>query len=363
MKKNLISILILFMSFLSSWAVEYPATDKNIDYIGRVYKTDDGSVKFDWVGVYLRFRFTGNCLSMNASDSKSNYYRLFVDGKYLKDINIKGTEKEIKLAENLEQGVHTLMLYKRTEANQGTTTIRSFVLEDGGKLLSWMNKSTRKLEFIGNSITCGYGTDTNNRNEGFTPETENAYFSYASLTARYFQADYTLVAHSGQGVVRNYGDKKSTSDYTMRQRFFCQFDENPEMKWDFSQWRPDAVVINLGTNDFSTQPYPSNEAFVNGYKDLLASVRKSYGNVPVFCLSSPMSNELQRECITKALADLKDPKLFYVPIYNYVLNPNGDYGASSHPSRSGQEKMSMLLIPYISSVMDWPLRQEGKPKR
>ena len=34
---------------------------------------------------------------------------------------------------------------------------------------------------------------------------EFADLSYATIIARYFNADYTLIAHSGRGVVRNYG--------------------------------------------------------------------------------------------------------------------------------------------------------------
>ncbi|GHV00335.1 endoglucanase [Bacteroidia bacterium] len=338
--------------------MQYPADSDKITYTGRVVKTGDGSVSFDWSGVYLRFRFTGDRLAMRAGDTRSNYYLLFIDGKYVREINIRGEERLIELGCDLGAGVHRAMLYKRTEAGEGTTTIRGFTLADGGKILAWTGAPTRKIEFIGDSMTCGFGSETTDPGEEYTAETENAYHSYASVAARLLNADYTLIAHSGQGVVRNYGDSKRASDYTMRQRFFTAYDQNPDPKWDFSLWRPDAVVINLGTNDFSTSPLPSAAEFIKGYRELLSSVRKAYGEIPIFCLSSPMSSRTQRECVEKAATESNDKNMFFIPMYSYVLHYPDDYGAG-HPNSKGHQKLAMLLAPYISSVMGWTLGANG----
>ena len=59
---------------------------------------------------------------------------------------------------------------------------------------------SRHIEFIGNSLTCGYGVEGKDRSEPYKAETENCNLSYATIIARYFNADYTLIAHSGRGV-------------------------------------------------------------------------------------------------------------------------------------------------------------------
>ena len=62
----------------------------------------------------------------------------------------------------------------------------------------------------------------------------------------------TILSHiSGQGVVRNYGYKEKVSPTgTMPVRFNRVYDEKELPVWNFKQWKPDLVVINLGTNDF-----------------------------------------------------------------------------------------------------------------
>ena len=55
--------------------------------------------------------------------------------------------------------------------------------------------------------------------------------------ARAFNADYHIVAHSGEGVVRNYGDKEKVSPTgTMPQRFNRVFDEKDLIIRDSKKW-------------------------------------------------------------------------------------------------------------------------------
>ena len=241
------------------------------------------------------------------------------------------------------------------------TTLQRVILSEGGVILPWSSVPERRIEFIGNSITCGFGAESSDPNEPYTPETENAYKSYASIIARYFEADYTLIAHSGQGVVRNYGDTASISGYTQRHRFLQQFDTQQEPAWDFSTWSPHVVIINLGTNDYSPGNQPTEEAFVSGYRELLASIRKAYGNIPVLCLSSPMAGAVQRNGVERAATTFDAGKnLYFLPLYATILNGATDIGCG-HPNYSGQKKIAAALIPYISSILGWEM--EPKPVR
>ena len=72
------------------------------------------------------------------------------------------------------------------------------------------------------------------KDEPFKPQTENCNKAYACIIARYFGADYTLIAHSGRGAARNYGDKNATSQNTMADRVANTFDEAAEPAWDFA---------------------------------------------------------------------------------------------------------------------------------
>ena len=82
-----------------------------------------------------------------------------------------------------------------------------------------------------------------------------------------------------------------TSDYTMPDRYKQSLDTEIAAMWDFSKWKPDAVVINLGTNDFSTEPHPIETVFNRKYTHLVKFIREQYGEIPIFCVVGPMIDE------------------------------------------------------------------------
>ena len=234
----------------------YKGNDPAVRYTGRTLVSPDGSVAFDWVGTYLETRFTGGKLSVKVSETGTSYYNVFVDGKLHKVVKVCGTDTLIHLVSGIDKRIHSLKIQKRSEGEFGKTTVHQFVLSGSGRLAEEPAVRTRHIEFIGNSLTCGYGTDGKHRDEPFLVETENCNLTFASMVARYYDADYTLIAHSGRGAARNYGDSVRVSKVTMKDRMLNTFDEDLTHKWNFKEYRPDLVVINLGSNDFSTEPHP-----------------------------------------------------------------------------------------------------------
>mgnify|MGYP000565073380 CR=1 FL=1 len=63
-------------------------------------------------------------------------------------------------------------------------------------------------------------------------------------------------------------------------------------------YRPDLVVINLGSNDFSTEPHPYKREFVKAYMQIIAQLREHYGNIPILCLY-PVAMQLRCSVIMK----------------------------------------------------------------
>ena len=79
MIKRLLSLLITLLVFCGQgWCESVKGSDGRITYIGRVQQTD-GSVSFDWTGVYIKVRFQGNSISLNVSDSHKNYFNVWFD--------------------------------------------------------------------------------------------------------------------------------------------------------------------------------------------------------------------------------------------------------------------------------------------
>ncbi|WP_320051889.1 SGNH/GDSL hydrolase family protein [uncultured Acetobacteroides sp.] len=332
------------------------ADSKAIRYVGRIKRLPDGAVSFDWSGIYLQTLFTGNSIAMNASDTKYNEFNVFIDGKLVRKVDVKGAATTITLADSLGFGQHKLLLQKRTEGMEGRTTIYSFVLDKSAQLFECYDAPKRHIEFVGNSITCGYGTESNDVNLPYNPRVENSYKAFGPILARYFDADYTLISHSGQGAAKNWDDKKPVSDYTMRERFLQLFDEDKE-PYKFDQYHPDLVMIGLGTNDYSRDPKPSKEQFLDSYKKIVKSIREKYGNVPVICVA-PLGGDAVKEYLKDMVDKAGDSNLHFVALDNSYIDQGQDLGASYHPNYNGHRKMAMSLIPYISKVMKWtmPLR-------
>lgn len=350
----LLSIALVAGTFAAHGQTTFPASAAEIRYTGRTL-TDGDSVSFDWSGSLMECRFTGRSLALRISDTRKNYYNLTVDGRNAGIVTVTGRDTLITLVSNLSRGEHSLRLQKRTEAEQGRTTIHAVQLDTKARLLPAAAVPGRHIEFIGNSLTCGYGTEGLSANEPFKAEAENCDKSFACIIARYFDAGYNLVSHSGQGVARNYGDKNTTSPVTMADRICRTFDTSESPVWNFadSPYRPDLVVINLGTNDFSTLPHPTREEFRAAYLRILTTLREAYGDTtPILCVA-PRVEEPAFTYIREICNDAPYPNLAFAAILPGYCNNDSDLGSSAHPNYAGQRKMAMLLIPYVSTLTGW----------
>jgi lysophospholipase L1-like esterase len=353
----LLLILWSFNQFIFSQTF-FDASHPAFQYIGRIDHSNSKSVRFDWPGVYLRCGFTGEELTIHLKGGQRDYYNVFIDHQ-LHTILHSTTDSLFKIENIKGKGHHELMISKRTEAEMGVGVFYGITLSGKGKLLPSAIQLNRKIEFIGNSITCGYGTEGLSRSERFRPETENSYKSFAPITARALKADYSLVAHSGIGLVRNYNDKSkiSTTLATMPTRFERTLDTDTTQMWDFSQWKPDAVVINLGTNDYSTSPHPDKAYFQRRYEQLIDKIIQQYGNIPVICMVGPMTNEpcysIVKEVVDSYRILNAGSKVYFLGIPFGLLNPEKDYGSDGHPNYRGNKKTAQFLVPMLSNLLDW----------
>lgn len=361
-KRVIIALLALLGVAVQSRGAEqgarsYRADNESVRWVGRVAVEPEGEVRFDWSGTYAEMIFCGSKLEMTASDSGLNYFNVIVDGRQHAIVKTEGKEPQKVLLFEGKGGTYHIRLQRRTEGFNGLTTIYSFTTD--GVLVEGQNLAKgRHIEFIGDSLTAGYGTDSASGSEPYTAETQNCNLAYGCYIARYFDADYNLVAHSGQGAVRNYGDENPTSDYTMLQRYGLLFDEaDKEQPYNFRRrsYIPDLVVIFLGTNDFSTKPWPSYEQFSEGYAELVAQVRAAHGNVPILCVSSYVF-EPTFEYVWRIAQS--DENLHFACILPEAFARPSELGASEHPNRVGQQKMAMALIPYVSTITGWDVRHD-----
>jgi lysophospholipase L1-like esterase len=336
------------------------ADDPNIQYIGRVNVSHPKSVFFDWPGVYICAAFEGTSCSVRLKNHKlenyHNEYAVIID-QYAPRLLTTDTSLIYQVATGLSDSIpHTIMIQKRTEALAGSGEFQGFILDEGKSLLPPLPRPKRRIEFIGNSITCGYGVESENPDCHFSAETENACLSYAAITARALQADYALVAYSGRGVVRNYGDSNKTSSNTMPVLYDRTCFSDSITKWNFARWIPQVVVLNLGTNDYSTQPFPDSTVFQDAYAQLLHRVRSLYPGVTMFCICGPMIGEpcvrYIKEVVLQEQKRGRDKDAFFIEVKESALT-DSDWGCDHHPNIQGMSKIADILVSTIKLRMNW----------
>lgn len=324
-----------------------------ISYTGRVAK-DDSTARFDWSGVTTTVRFRGTQLSMDYGDTKSNFFNVWIDKapSAVAD-TVVSTEGcgTLVLASGLPEGEHSVILQKRTEGEQGMVTVNSFSTD--GEFLHPEARKRRRMEFVGDSYTCGFGTE-GKKGDPFETSTENCNLAYAAIIGRFFDAEIQTVCHSGRGLVRNYGDGDSPAMPVRYAQIFDEFSADP---YDAAAagFKADIVVIYLGTNDFSCGRHPALENWCKGFATLLASIRANYGgDVPVLCVAS-RADRLLADFVEEGVKRCGDPKVSWSSLEHDIHNDWSDLGSVDHPNYEGQRKVAFQMIPYISTLTGWEM--------
>lgn len=330
------------------------ADDENIEYIGRFDFSNPKSVRFDWPGVQIKTKFEGTSCSIKLKDG-NNDYNIFIDGKLHKILRTSSDSIYV-LASGLPNKDHTLLITKRTEALFGLATFGGFILDGGKDLVKTIElKKKRRIEFVGDSYFTGFGSDGDSPDCTFSRKTENSYLSFGPQLARKLNADYSIVAISGVGVTKNYGDSLRTSDYPLPY-YYDRTCMNDTLLWNFSRWQPDAVVVRLGRNDYWQKPHPKREMFRTAYLKLIKDIRKNYPETQIFALCSPMRKDPHCDYINSIVNELKykngDRKIHFIKV-DVKFNEKRDFGCEKHPNRFGHKKIADFLEPIIRKEMKW----------
>ncbi|MBN1609440.1 MAG: endo-1,4-beta-glucanase [Polyangiaceae bacterium] len=321
--------------------------------IGRMDTSDAAGPKFAWSGSGMIARFSGTSVGVKLSGGQ---YTVVLDGA-VKDTLKPTSNATTSIAQGLTAGEHTIELYRRTEANQGVTQLLGLDFGDG-QLLAPAAAATRRLEVIGDSITCGYGNEGPDENCGFSADTENHYLTYEAIAARNLGAELVTIAWSGKGVVCNYGDDANSCTNPLPTYYDRTLPELVSSQWDFAKFQPDAVVINLGTNDLSTDQDPTQQEFESGYKAFLQHIREKNPNAYILCTNGPMLTgtdlDTVRGYIDDVVQELKTEGDTQVGSFEFEPQDPGDgLGCDWHPSIKTHQKMATVLETALKSALGW----------
>lgn len=229
-----------------------PAEQKlPVDIGGRVVAEPGGALRFGWPGVYFesRFRGTGVTVALDAGEERFN---LMIDG-HARRILTRADGPRVAIT-GLAPGEHVVRLEKRTESQTGSARFLGFFVTGKGRALPAPMRM-RRIEFIGDSLTVGYGNTSPMRicTKAEIHDTTDTQRAFGPLVAKRLDAEYRVIAYSGHGVVRNYDGSEPGDDMPKRYVRAIPGEAAPVR---VDGWRPDLIVINLGSNDFSRPLHP-----------------------------------------------------------------------------------------------------------
>jgi len=327
-----------------------PPDDPNIIYCGRGDFSNPNAPRFDWPGVSIHFRILGTSFTTLLEDPGNNW-DVQVDGKAVTVWVTSRNRQEYSL-NGLTDGPHSIRLVKRTESMFGVVSFKGLVPGKGAELATAPSLPTRKIEVVGDSIVCGYGVESNKvQCDGLRPY-ENADKAFGALAAHDLKAQYHLVAYSGKGVVRNWGDKKRRSPDPFPPLYDRTLCGDAQSHWNFTQWVPDAVVIHLGNNDFSTEPQADPKDYVDHYVALLKTIRGHYPKAALFCFCPqgwPNFSAHVAE-VAKTMNDAGDSRVYSVTYPNSLPD---ELGCDGHPNAAAQRKIADALVPVLQEKLGW----------
>lgn len=338
--------------------------------VGRTYLNDDvlwaafsgAGAEFIYTGKKLDITIVGDGAS--TAGNADNYARvaIYVDGERVIDDMLDEKEKTYTAFESDSEKSVNVQIIKLSECAMSTFGIKPIKLGEGEKIEPAKAKEL-KIEFIGDSITCGYGVDDPDKEHHFKTSTEDVTKAYAYKTAQALDADYSMVSISGYGIISGYTDSGKKPEQTIPQYYdklgfsYNKFADSLEvagLEWNFDNYKPDIVVINLGTNDMS---YAKNELtqaeFEEGYIEFLKQVRSHNPDSYIFCTYGVMGNTLIRNIknvCDKYSEETGDNKVTFFTLPMQDENKNGIV-ADWHPSEATHEICAQRAVKTIKETL------------
>jgi lysophospholipase L1-like esterase len=328
----------------------YKPNNLNIQYTGRIDFTNPLLPKFWQPGVQIAFNFSGDSCGIVLQDEilwgkNHNYVEVVLDDVATR-IKLKSSRDTLWFTNSNKLNTHTLVIYKNTEANIGYLEFAGLLTN---KLLAPTPKPNRKIEFIGNSITCGTGSDESVYpcGKGEWYDQHNAYLSYGSVVAKKLNAQFHLSSVSGIGLMHSCCGMK----IIMPEMFDKINMYNGKKNWDFNLYQPDIVSICIGQND----GIQDSSIFINNYLSFLKKLRTVYPDSYFILITSPMADydlgknmSNNNNAIVSILNNLGEQK-----IASYAFSKQYNAGCDGHPSLAQHALIADELTNFINKQFNW----------
>lgn len=347
----------------------YQLTEENVKLLGRTYFDGEklfcalsgSGAEFTFNGTKCSVVVTGdsNAMSPTAADNQARV-AIYVNGERVVDDMVDNIQETYDVFESDTPETAVISIVKLSESPMSTIGIKE-IRATGSKIAPTPNKDLF-IEFIGDSITCGYGIDDPDKDHHFSTKTEDVTKAYAYRTAEKLNADYSMVSFSGYGIVSGYTNDKKVEAQTVPQ-FYTKLGYSwaangsfvpANVDWDFSKRQPDLIVVNLGTNDDS---YTKNDSerkqeYCDGYVEFLKKIRENNPDAKILCTLGIMGDNLFEQVQLAVNVYTEETGDENVSAMKFdVQLPDDGYSADWHPSVTTHEKASDKLAAEIKTLL------------
>ncbi len=343
----------------------FKATDENVKTLGRTYLDKDETIWLSNSASAIEFTFTGTSAKINVctdivyGQGSEPRFAVYVDGERKVDELLTVQEKEIEIFKADSAKEATIKIIKLSEAANSIFGIKNIVADKDAKIAPTAQKDL-KIEFIGDSITCGYGVDDEVKEHSFSTATEDATKAYAYKTAEALEADYSMFSYSGHGIISGYTTGAIQAGQTIPP-IYGQVGKNysgsaiVKNQWDFSKFQPDYIVINLGTNDasYTKKDEDKQNEYTKGYTEFIKQVREKNPNAFIICALGIMGSDLyypMDRAVKAYVEETGDEKIDVLPFL--VQDAADGYAADWHPTEKTHTKAAERLTLKIQMLME-----------
>lgn len=331
------------------------ALDRSLVKIHGRYAMDGGKIVSSQPASGIELRFEGTELSVSLKANNEAYVHIFVDGKEVLFLNyeddnrtlLAAGENKLTLCKGLEKGIHTVQILKANEGAYNKITWNAAYTD--GKIMAPVIAKTRKIQFVGDSITCAasclnFPDNANGSANGI--KYEDSLQSYASYVGRAFAADVELFARSGLSMYN------CMEENPPRYEKIDPFAGISEL-WDHTNFEPDLIVQFNWINEYLGKVQRDGikpEKIKEVYVEAIEMFKKDHPNAKLMMVSRSDQKEFI-EILNSAISEYgKENDTSWISVLTYdtsaLVNPG-------HPHPEGQLNIANAFIPQIEAFMGW----------
>ena len=312
--------------------------------LGRPFYVDDVPA-FTWSNSGIEFCAKFDRITVFFGENSSNVpvmFKIYVDNHEIKTaVSGKGVTAVV---ENLRDKIHDVKILRISEGSNPITVDKVQIYGKNPDFMLPPEKKRLKLEFLGDSITAGYGVLADSERMEYTTYEQDSTKTYAYLTAEALDAEIRTICISGEGICHSCGDSVGSPFIS----FFNRASRNTE-GYTPDDYVPDVFVVNGGTND--KKSHVTSEEFIGGVITLLTDIRSKYPKTPIIWMYGMMVHVFDEE-LKKAIDifNEKDKNTYclIVKSVNEYKNQKGTYG---HPNVNASVRCSAVLKKKIMEIL------------